>query len=319
VVDWSAAPAAFKAAVEAFLQTRGDALAGIPCPPIRAELLSCIDQYLGNTDPSPAFHNWAIHSARAVIARPRSPLPGQDSLLTASADLLLKHQPSTETVLALLDTQTQQCRLTVLHRMSALSRCWTTEVLDRILGLAVDGKSGEVVQTAALNAVSSDDVIWSEDAVQSIPMDRRRSVRIGLVQLLSARCIPLREAALPATAWAIRNLGEVKEDVGLERLAKEISVASMEDQVSLPKTSIDKAQLTDSLNLAEKWPYSLLPTSQLRCFLPAPWARPQIPFSPSIRVYSAFCRTTTRTSGSSLAESCRLDSACRGLLRNLGP
>lgn len=103
--------------------------------------------------------------------------------------------------------------------------------------LAIDQKSGEAVQLASLNVLAS---LESEKrGLGGIEGDR--SVFLdGVLELLQTKCVPLREAALPAAAWAVSRTLDSKENganVLLEKVAREISDASLEIQVCTTSVS----------------------------------------------------------------------------------
>lgn len=233
VIDWSDSSANSREIVESVLRSKHEAFSELPCPPIQTEIFLAIDRYFVNANPTDLSLDWAVVAAQNVIDGPRSLLPGNDALLAAAADLILSHRPSTQTALSLLSNPTEVGRLGILERITKLPPSISGEILHQILDVAIDRKNGEAVQIAALDAITSSSL--GSAVLEGLSAEKRSAKSDLLVGLLESKCVPLKEAALPAAAWAISGL---PRDSGMEgkndmmgRLAREILDASAETQV----------------------------------------------------------------------------------------
>lgn len=207
VIEWDDADVEAKRRIEVILL---DVLRGSSkrsaSPLIVKSVLDCILAYHSMTSASPGLTGEALETAQNILLKKSlSTSPGYDLLLDACVDLVLSLRPSPETLLALFSRQsTSEEKIAALERLGDSPQAVTAEIFERVLASAISRGSGDDVQIAALDILAG----------TSTSIESKRIKREGLCKALEgilekARCVPLREAALPALgrsiAW-VRNL-----------------------------------------------------------------------------------------------------------------
>lgn len=246
VIDWSRVDNLSKRQVERNLSAQIDRHGDSPLLDITNTILRCVSSYLehAKSDSTTLVDSGTKIASRLYDHPEKVGKPIQGMQLWFSASFLLKHQPSKETLLKMLQLtnaspHVQQCP--ALWALEGIMGGSYTEYLDadalnQVLTLARTSEPEDAMRCAmtALHTVE-----WDEALLKGFEIGPRRGlVRDMLTAVRRTKYVPVREAALPALAWASRWLmGVSTESAPLTELGKELLIYSDENQVSCTNNS----------------------------------------------------------------------------------
>ncbi|KAK4688723.1 thyroid adenoma-associated protein, partial [Tremellales sp. Uapishka_1] len=218
VIDWTKPPCTFGDELVSLLEC-----VKLQSPILLKTALDCILALNIWCSPPPDLQDKALDIAKSAL-RDRSS-PGNDLLLGIAAKIisafgpsfnLLSHELSEDVKLVALDSIMERGEITDLT------------LLEKIIGLAMDGKQGNAVKIRALEVLSS------AKLGILIPTLLERLVSYLSTLVSRTRCVPLKEAGLPALGWC---LAQVHDNQDLKMLASFLETASDEEQSEPSRSS----------------------------------------------------------------------------------
>lgn len=257
VVDWPNVSDADKGLVEARLRDALGEWGAVAHPAIPAAILDCVAAYanaVGNATAKQRPKTLLASVAKKAHAFLTQHKVGADLLHVAAARVIILYDKAGDDehgVEALLSPSVpEDAQLLALESASAKP---APSVLGAVVRLAVKGSNA--VRTAALEVLAE----WPEDDRDRKVVEKEMAGLYDLVlRLTSARCVPLREAALGALGRCVSSSPSPALEA-LERLANLVVAAADENSVSLPQVEYEYADIISPSPPAwQRWLRSIL-------------------------------------------------------------
>ncbi|WVO13844.1 hypothetical protein L204_101467 [Cryptococcus depauperatus] len=184
-------------------------------PLITAEIVGCVEDYLGCKNQSESREGSLIRelvkrATQHLVSPTKMSMPGEDFRLSACIDALIRHSASPSILLSFLGpASTEISNLHALDYLERMQETLTATLLDRVMSLAITGAGGAAVQEKALNALA--EIKWNIDSVNEWKNESNglSNVCRALHKIIStSTCVSVREAALVALGWVV-HLGFV--------------------------------------------------------------------------------------------------------------
>lgn len=182
-------------------------------PTITADVIGCVESYLVCTSVGKGSLVTEITSrAQKYMNRAsRAFVPAEEFRLAACAAVLSTHAASSSIILSLLGSSSSEAsNIVILENLWHLQESYSPELVDRVISLGVRGKAGEGIQLKALNVLS--EITWQSVDCDALAEWKEKGGRFESVCealdriVINSKCVPIREAALVALAWALHHV-----------------------------------------------------------------------------------------------------------------
>ncbi|EAL20900.1 hypothetical protein CNBE2610 [Cryptococcus deneoformans B-3501A] len=212
-------------------------------PTITADVIGCVESYLVCTSvgKGPLVTEITSRAQKYMNRASRAFVPAEEFRLAACAAVLSTHAASPSIILSLLGSSSSEAsNIVILENLWHLQESYSPELVDRVISLGVRGKAGEGIQLKALNVLS--EITWQSVDCDALAEWKEKGGRFESVCealdriVINSKCVPIREAALVALAWALHHAltnspGESKKVISMYgRLARYVLRASHEDE-----------------------------------------------------------------------------------------
>ncbi|WWD20217.1 hypothetical protein CI109_104693 [Kwoniella shandongensis] len=250
VIIWDDVDVKSKETVQSHLTSMIDHHVPGTCPPITQAVMQCVSDYIENAKPTSDYLvRETLDKARTQLRdRERTSVPGDDLRHTSYVEFILKYSSETSAPLSLLSTaSTDETHQLALERLPHLPTMHTPETLERVLALAscTKKRTSNASKVLALDALA--EIEWPKEALSQMQRQGKwEEVCEGLLKTLNTKCVPVREAALPALGWTINQSlllspGEQKLGEHLDLVAAHILKFSHQDESQPTRFSAFKA------------------------------------------------------------------------------
>lgn len=222
VVDWSLVDRDIRTRVEHRLSSLLDSTNVIGSPLVVKATLDLIASYLDVSVNISSMISDTQDLARQVLSR-REALPGQNLLVESATAILFKYgQAGRPAMLACLKSPSEDLQIAALDRLMA-TRGKTID--GKSLELLMDIASGQSALSVKISALEALLLILDIDALAiSIDLNRKTAfTQVVLEMAKDAKSVPLREAALAVSGWAVAlvrvftSISDVANDSALAR------------------------------------------------------------------------------------------------------
>lgn len=236
VVEWSEVGEAAKYAIEEKLLVQLRDIDYAEVPILGQKALDCVKAYMENTTPvGDALRRRAGQVAvEAIASQARRTVSLGQSLLLLSSSSIRLHDPSSRGLDTLLNSSHSEAQLAALQCLEAGRKAETTQsTFASVVSLALSEHQDVYVRVAALDAVSS--IAWSSEALSGSSDPKRLDFCKKVEEIMrTTKCVPLKQAALPALGWGLSLASEEgsPDEAIFDRLARYLLQACHEDEVS---------------------------------------------------------------------------------------
>ncbi|KAK8849592.1 hypothetical protein IAR55_004927 [Kwoniella newhampshirensis] len=208
VIKWAEVDVRSKQILEDDLMSLVKLQMTVHCPPIAQAALLSANDYIRNAVPATtALVQKMISILHDCLRKGKDSFaPGLDVEHSACVHFMLDHSPTVFTVLNLLSSKsTDETHQIVLGRLPLNSTLHTADIFKGVVHYASspDNRISDSTRVLALDALA--EIRWPIEAMSHIG-DKHEEIREALWQVRGSRCVPVREAALPAVAWALDQI-----------------------------------------------------------------------------------------------------------------